>query len=192
MGRGGGGPGPRSARAGAYLGSALPGQGWLLPSRCPAHRSAPARLPHGGAERRADPRAPAGTHPLPAPRRCRTALLGRSGRADVSALYPPLPTLWGFHPASSTCGLSSPLWAFLPLSFLWLRVSPQTRFYESGLVQGLYKVFSEIRGPVICKTNKNVQKFLQGKNESLDGTFLITGILQLKGASIESIQSSYC
>lgn len=72
-------------------------------------------------------------------------------------LYPPLPTLLGFGPASSTCGLSSPLWAFLPLPFLWLWMSPQTRFYESGLVQGLYKVFSEIRGPVICKTNKNVQ-----------------------------------
>lgn len=134
--------------------------GWLLPSLLISHPdgcSAPAPLPHAGALRRADRRAPAGTHPRLSRASPERLCWEAAPNLMSPTLYPPLPTLLGFGPASSTCGLSSPLWAFLPLPFLWLRMSPQTRFYESGLVQGLYKVFSEIRGPVICKTNKNVQ-----------------------------------
>lgn len=144
-------------------GSAQLGRGWLLPSLRPAHRpprrplSAAAAAPLRGSEPGRPPGA--GWHPSPCLPRASPERHCWEGVPGLMSpvLYPPLPTLLGFAPASSTCGLSSPLWAFLPLPFLWLWMSPQTRFYESGLVQGLYKVFSEIRGPVICKTNKNVQ-----------------------------------
>lgn len=148
---------------GAYLGSALPGRGWLLPFVRLMHRP-PGRLLNASTaalRRGSAAGGPPGAawHPSPClpcaspERHCWEG----APKLMSPALYPPLPTLLGFGPASSTCGLSSPLWAFLPLPFLWLRMSPQTRFYESGLVQGLYKVFSEIRGLVICKANKNVQ-----------------------------------
>lgn len=144
---------------GAYLGSALPGWGWLLPSLRPLHRPPGRPLSAGTAAPRRGSAPGAGWHPSPCLPRASPERLCWEGAPKLMspALYPPLPTLLGFGPASSTCGLSSPLWAFLPLPFLWLRVSPQTRFYESGLVQGLYKVFSEMQGLVICKTNKNVQ-----------------------------------
>lgn len=159
------GAGRRRAAAGdgAYLGSALPSRGWLLPSLHPPHRPPGRPLSTGAAapRRGSVPGRPpgAGWHPSPCLPRASPERHCWEGAPKLMspALYPPLPTLLGFGPASSTCGLSSPLWAFLPLPFLWLWMSPQTRFYESGLVQGLYKVFSEIRGPVICKTNKNVQ-----------------------------------
>lgn len=138
-------------------GSALLGRGSFLPSLRPAHRPAQLSAPsRGSAPGRA---AGTGWYPSPCLPRASPERHCWEGEPGLMSpvLYPPLPTLLGFGPASSTCGLSSPLWAFLPLPFLWLWMSPQTRFYESGLVQGLYKVFSEIRGPVICKTNKNVQ-----------------------------------
>jgi len=77
-----------AAGDGAYLGSALPGRGWLLPSLRPAHRP-PGRLLSAGvaAPRRGSaPGRPAGAgwHPSPsAPSLSRKALLGRSAEAHV-------------------------------------------------------------------------------------------------------------